>query len=62
MEKACRNCRLIISQGDICPICGQRNLTTKWSGYIIVLNSEKSELGKKFGIKANGSYALHIND
>jgi DNA-directed RNA polymerase subunit E" len=61
-EKACRADRLIIAQGDTCPICGQNNLTTKWSGYIVILNVEKSELAKKMGLKINGAYALHLND
>lgn len=61
MEKACKNCRVIIAQGEVCPMCGSSNLTTKWSGYIVILNSEKSELAKKLGIGANGTYALNIN-
>ncbi len=61
-EKACRTDRLIISQGDVCPICGQSNLTSKWSGYIVILNVEKSEIAKKLGLKMNGSYALHLNE
>jgi DNA-directed RNA polymerase subunit E" len=62
VEKACRNCRLIMSQGDVCPICGQSNLTSKWTGYVVVLNVEKSEIAKKLGLKINGSYALHLNE
>lgn len=62
VEKACRNCRLIMSQGDTCPICGQSNLTSKWTGYVVVLNVEKSEMAKKLGLKINGSYALHLNE
>ncbi len=61
-EKACKNCRLIMSQGDTCPICGQSNLTSKWTGYVVVLNVEKSEIAKKLKLKINGSYALHLND
>lgn len=61
-EKACRTDRLIIAQGDTCPLCGKSNLTNKWSGYIVMLNAEKSELAKKLGLKVNGSYALHLND
>ncbi|MEM0150043.1 MAG: transcription elongation factor subunit Spt4 [Candidatus Micrarchaeaceae archaeon] len=59
-EKACRHCRLIISRGTVCPICGSSDLTTKWSGYLIVMNAEKSEVAKKFDIKMNGTYALNI--
>jgi DNA-directed RNA polymerase subunit E" len=62
VEKACRNCRLIMSQGDVCPICGQSSLTSKWTGYVVVLNVEKSEIAKKLGLKINGSYALHLNE
>ncbi len=60
MEKACRICRVIIAQGEVCPICGASNLTTKWNGYVIVLDSEKSELAKRLGLKVNGTYALNI--
>lgn len=62
MEKACKKCRVIIAQGEICPICGSTELTTKWSGYIVILNVEKSELAKKLDLKINGTYALSIND
>jgi DNA-directed RNA polymerase subunit E" len=61
MEKACKKCRVIIAQGDVCPICGSSDMTAKWSGYVVILNSEKSELAKKLGITANGTYALSIN-
>jgi DNA-directed RNA polymerase subunit E" len=61
-EKACKHCRLIISHGTVCPICGSSDLTTKWSGYIIVMNAEKSELAKKLDIKMNGTYALNIKE
>lgn len=61
MEKACKNCRVIIAQGEVCPLCGSSNLTTKWNGYVVILNAEKSELAKKLGITTNGTYALNIN-
>ncbi|MDE1767815.1 MAG: DNA-directed RNA polymerase subunit E'' [Candidatus Micrarchaeota archaeon] len=62
MESACRNDRLIIAQGTMCPLCGQSNLTTKWSGQVVILNVDKSEVAKKLGIKVNGTYAININD
>ena len=61
VDQACKNCRLIITQGKVCPVCGSDQLTTKWSGYIVILNSEKSEIAKKMGIKVNGTYAISIN-
>ena len=62
MESACRNDKLIIAQGTTCPLCGQSNLTTKWSGQVVILNVEKSEAAKKLGIKVNGTYAISVND
>ncbi len=62
MAKACKNCRMIIAQGEVCPICNASNLTTKWNGYIIITNMEKSEVAKKLDIKVNGTYALSIGE
>lgn len=61
MEKACKNCRVIIAQGEVCPMCGSSELTTKWSGYVVIMNAEKSELAKKLGISTNGTYAMNIS-
>jgi DNA-directed RNA polymerase subunit E" len=59
-DKVCKNCRIIISHGDRCPICDSADLTTKWSGYVIVLNVEKSEVAKRLGLKLNSTFALNI--
>ncbi len=61
-EKACRNCKIIISHGDKCPICGEKDLTGKWSGYVIVLNAEKSSAAHMLNVKMNSTYAISIND
>ncbi len=62
-ELACRNCKFIISShSSKCPICGSEDLTSKWSGYIIMLNVDKSELAKASNIKTNGVYAISIRD
>ncbi|MEM3227764.1 MAG: transcription elongation factor subunit Spt4 [Candidatus Micrarchaeaceae archaeon] len=59
-EKVCKICRIIISKGDRCPICGSTDLTTKWSGYIMMTNVENSDIAKKLNIKLNGTFALNI--
>lgn len=59
-EKACRSCKLIISHGDVCPSCGSKDLTTKWSGYAIIFNAEKSDVAKMLGVKLNSTYAINI--
>ena len=58
--KACKNCRLIITHGDKCPLCGGTELTLKWSSYAIVLNAEKSDIAKKINANANSTFALNI--
>lgn len=59
-EKACKNCRLIISHGDTCPSCGSKELTNKWSGYAIIFNAEKSSIAMILGVKLNSTYAINI--
>lgn len=59
LDKACRNCRLI-SSGPICPNCKSSDLSDDWSGLLIVINPETSEIAKKLGIKVAGKYALHV--
>ncbi len=58
--KVCKACRILITHGDKCPLCGSTELTTKWSSYAIVLNAEKSDLAKKLGLKVNSTFALNI--
>lgn len=58
--KACKNCRMIITHGDKCPLCGGNELTNKWSSYVVVLNVEKSDIAKRLGAKMNSTYALNI--
>ena len=61
MELACRKCNLIISQGSSCPVCNSSDLTSKWTGYVNVLNVERSDIAKKMKIRVNGAYAISIN-
>lgn len=58
-EKACRNCHFI-SMGNICPNCKSSNLSDDWSGLIVVINPEKSEIGKKIDAKSPGKYAIRV--
>ncbi len=58
--KACKNCRMIITHGEKCPLCSGTDLTNKWSSYVVVLNAEKSDIAKKLGAKMNSTYALNI--
>ncbi|MEM2918017.1 MAG: transcription elongation factor subunit Spt4 [Candidatus Altiarchaeota archaeon] len=58
MRKACRKCKQIFD-ADICPNCKEPT-TQYWSGYLAVINPEKSEIAKRMNIKIPGEYVLKI--
>ncbi|MEM3072262.1 MAG: transcription elongation factor subunit Spt4 [Candidatus Bathyarchaeia archaeon] len=58
-EKACKNCGAL-SSGPVCPQCRSTNLSEDWSGLIIVLDPDKSEIAGKVGIKSKGRYAVRV--
>ena len=59
-ELACRKCKFISIDSNVCKNCGSSELTKEWYGYIIVIDPEKSEIAKKLGIKIPGKYALRV--
>jgi DNA-directed RNA polymerase subunit E" len=57
---ACKQCRFIVSTKEkVCPKCGGE-LSDKYSGMVIVLDPEKSEIAKIVEINAVGSYAVKV--
>jgi DNA-directed RNA polymerase subunit E" len=60
-EKACRNCRYILEEGDTCPNCNEKTFTTFWRGYVMVMNPEQSEIAKRMGITRRGKFALRLS-
>jgi len=58
-EKACKNCHFI-SMGNLCPICKSPNLSEDWSGLVVIVDLEKSEIAKKLGAKSSGKYAIRV--
>jgi DNA-directed RNA polymerase subunit E" len=57
--RACRTCK-IITEENACPICRSTDLSDDFSGLLIVLDPENSELAEKIDIKEEGRYALRI--
>ena len=58
--KACKNCRYIIHGTDkVCPKCGGE-MSERFSGMIIVLDPERSEVAKMSEINAVGTYAILV--
>jgi DNA-directed RNA polymerase subunit E" len=57
---ACRVCRYIVTTKEkICPKC-QGELSDKYSGMIVVLDPERSEIAKLAGLTTVGNYAIRV--
>jgi DNA-directed RNA polymerase subunit E" len=57
--RACRTCK-IITEENMCPICRSTDLSDDFSGLLIILEPENSQLAKKIEIEKEGQYALRI--
>ncbi|MBN2122271.1 DNA-directed RNA polymerase, subunit E'' [Candidatus Micrarchaeota archaeon] len=58
--KACRECKRLIEDSNTCPACNSEELSERFSGLLIVLDAEKSEIAKIAEVKAPGRYAVNV--
>lgn len=58
--KACEDCRRIVEEGDECPVCRSKNLSSSWKSMLIVYDPEHSEMAKEAGIESPGRYAIRV--
>jgi DNA-directed RNA polymerase subunit E" len=58
MKKACKNCQKLTEE-NVCPVCGSTELSNRWTGLVIIINTE-SEIAKKLNITVPGEYALKV--
>lgn len=58
--KVCRECRFIVESAVNCPKCGSQEFTDRFSGMLIVLDPEKSEIAKAAQVNSVGRYALKV--
>jgi DNA-directed RNA polymerase subunit E" len=56
-QKACKICNKIHT-GEKCSNCDSKESTEGFKGRIYLLDSEKSEIAKKLGIKGKGNFAI----
>ncbi|OYT40340.1 MAG: DNA-directed RNA polymerase subunit E'' [Candidatus Altiarchaeales archaeon ex4484_43] len=56
--RACRKCHRL-TEGDVCPVCAGPT-SQYWSGYLAILDPDKSEIAKKMNMKVPGEYALKV--
>jgi len=59
LSRACRKCKIIIEEPS-CPLCRGTDLSDDYSGVLVVLKPEGSQLAQKMEIKVEGRYALKI--
>jgi len=58
-ERACRDCHQIF-RGSVCPNCKSKNISDDFSGLVIVIDPENSEIAKAMNIKVKGRYAIRV--
>lgn len=58
-EKACLRCRTVY-MGDKCPQCNETAFSDSFKGEAMIFNAEKSVIGRKMKINANGRYAIKV--
>lgn len=60
--KACRHCQLIEEdkKSNRCKNCNSTDLSEDFSGMVIIIDPEKSEIAHRLQIKKPGKYALKV--
>ena len=56
-RRACKQCKRIV-KSNICPVC-KGETTTTFKGTIVIFDVE-SEIAKRLGITAPGTYAIKV--
>ncbi|MDD4255281.1 MAG: DNA-directed RNA polymerase, subunit E'' [Methanofollis sp.] len=59
MVKVCRDCHKVV-EGESCVTCGSTNLTEDWTGYLIIIDPEGSEIARRMNLEMPGRYALKV--
>lgn len=59
--KACTNCKALVQdEVEVCPVCGGREFTDDWDGFVAVISTEDSNVAKLLKISKPGMYALKV--
>ena len=57
--RVCKKCMRIAEDEPTCPVCNGPT-SQYFSGYIAIIDPEKSQIAKRMSIKAPGEYALKV--
>ncbi|GAY25008.1 DNA-binding protein [Desulfurococcaceae archaeon AG1] len=59
--KACKKCKALAPlEATVCSICGSSEFSEEWSGMVIIIDPEGSQIAKSLGITKPGRYAIKI--
>ena len=58
-DYVCKECHRIV-KGQVCQACNSTSLTSDWSGYVVIIDPEKSKIAKRLGVRLAGAYALKV--
>ena len=58
VTKACTRCHRLMEE-ERCAICNVAS-SRNWSGFLIIIDSEKSGIAKELSIALPGEYALRV--
>jgi DNA-directed RNA polymerase subunit E" len=51
----------MLTSEKVCPVDGSTELSGEWSGLIIIISPEHSQVAKTLGITKAGRYALKVS-
>jgi DNA-directed RNA polymerase subunit E" len=58
-EFACRNCKTLTT-GKVCPSCNSTDLSPEWSGLVVLMDGDRSQIAHTLQISKPGRYALNV--
>ena len=59
---ACGECHLVLNDGiDQCPRHPSANVSSDWTGYVVIIQPERSEIAERLKVEQPGKYALKVN-
>ena len=59
---ACGECHLVLNDGvDQCPRHPSAKVSSDWTGYVIIIQPERSEIAERLQVDQPGKYALKVN-
>lgn len=58
-ERACKSCHLI-TRKEYCPKCKTHSLSEDFTGKVIILDPQNSQIAKRLNFDVAGMYALRV--